>query len=243
MSRFIAIVVALGLAAALAGCGGKPTATSSNDSYMANIEMADPDTAPPLPRPAELAEPVDPPPVLDPWMKIPPLTLRAEVDRLLRCGGPEKSRRRCNLAYHEAASAISPTQVEPKGLYAVAVFLTMLPGTYDVPPTNAFPRAPFHVVHHLLPRWRQADAWLTFAMQKGRRSCGLQTRVDNALVSINVDLSTMDNYEFWTELAPYRASVARKYAECIADYDDDVDEHAEALSRGQPWHGSRHRSR
>lgn len=226
----------------LAGCGDGSMTTASDDD-IPNIEMANPDTAPPLPKPSEIAEPVDPPPALDPWMKIPPLALRDEIDRLLRCGGPEQARRTCNLAYHEGATAQSPTEEVPVRHYSVSVMVTMPPGMYDDPPTVPFPRAPFRVVHHLLPRWRQADAWLTFAMQKGRRSCGLQTRVGNALISLNVDLSGMGNYEVLTELAPYRASTARKYAECIADYEGDVDEHAEALSRGLPWRGSQAGSR
>ena len=236
MFRFATIVVALGLLTELAACGDRSTTTPGNDDYMPNIEMADPRDAPPISTKA--ASPIDPPPALDPWMKLPPLTLRDEIDRLLRCGGPDHSRRRCNLSYHEDASARSPTEDSPSGSYAVATVVTMPAGMFDVPPTRALPRAPFLVVHHLLPRWRQADAWLSFALPNARRMCGMQTRVGNALVSITATLGILDKYEVRLELAPYRASVAREHAACIEGEEDDINQHAEALSAGLPWKGS-----
>lgn len=233
MSRFIATVVALGMAAAMTGCGGRLTKATGNDVGTTNIEMADPRVAPPVSRKAAIT--IDSPPLLDAWMKVPPLTLRDEINRLLRCGGPDHSRRRCNLSYHEDASARSPTEDWPSGSYAVATAVTVPAGMFDVPPTRALPRAPFRVVHHLLPRWRQADAWLSFALPNARRMCGMQTRVGNALVSISATLGILEKYEVRLELAPYRASIAREHAACIEGEEDDINQHAEALSAGLPW--------
>jgi hypothetical protein len=206
-----------------------------NSDDIPNIAMADPVVgAPPIS--TETAGPIDPPPALDPWMKVRPLALKAQIDRLLRCGGPGQSHRRCNLSYHEGAWARSPTEEQFRQDYAVQVGMTVPAAIYHVPPTRPLPRAPFRVVHYLLPHWHEADAWLTFALHNARRFCGVQARVGNALVHIDADFGIQDTYVVTLELSPYRSSVERSHAECVAGEDEsNTDRHADAIATGKPW--------
>lgn len=235
MLRFTTFGIVLGLSATLAGCGDKFAVVVDNDGDMRNIAMADPVVGTPAIS-GGTARPIDQPPALDSWMKVPPMALKAQIDRLLRCDGPDRSHRRCNLYYHEGAWARSPTEEQFRQDYAVQVWMTVPAEIYDRPPTKPLPRAPFRVVHFLLPHWREADAWLTFALRNARRICGMQARVGNALVQIDADFGIQNTYVVTLELSVYRPSVERRHAECVADEaESETDRQADAIATGRPW--------
>ena len=238
MLRPTIIATLVTLIVTLAGCGGKSAAAPDHDRNIPNIATAGPVVEARL-MSMKRADPVDPPPVLDPWMKVPPLTLKAKVDRLLRCGGSDQSHRRCNLSYHEGAWAQSPTEEQGRQHYAVRTWMTVPAAIYDRPPTKPLPRAPFRVAHYLLPHWHEADAWLTFALRNARRICGMQTRVSNALVHIDADIGIENTYVVTLELSPYRPSVERSHAECVAGEDEsNTDRRADAIATGKPWNAT-----
>lgn len=236
MRRFT-IATLLGLSLLSSGCSPKSTVTTRNDSATSNIAMDEHNSI--WNASAEVAIPSDPPPVLDPWMKIPPMRLKAQIDRLLRCGEPQQSHRKCNLFESEGAWARSPTEESQKRDYAVQVWMTVPAEIYDVPPTESLPHAPYRVIHYLLPHWHQADAWLTFALRNARRGCGVGAKVGNALVWLGADFGIQNTYVMTLELAAYRPSIERRHAECIADEaESDTDRHADAIAAGRPWEGS-----
>jgi hypothetical protein len=240
MSRPVLLAALFGLSALASGCSGS-SALLNDDGEMPNLTMAGPGDAPPTSWPTAEPTPLEPPPALDPWMKLPPMVLKAEATRLLRCGMPQESRRKCNLTFHEGAVASSSTREDRPQRYALDVWVTVAAAVYGTPPTAPLPRAPFRVVHHFLPGWHQADAWLTFALRYARRKCGVQTRVGNALVWVGADFGIQNTYVIDLDIGPYRPSVVRDHLDCIAGEEemDDVNAHADALSAGLPWKGAR----
>jgi hypothetical protein len=167
-------------------------------------------------------------------MKLPPDILKEQVDRVLRCGASQAVPRKCNLYRQEGAWAESPTDDGGKPHYSVRIWMTVPAEVYNSPPTYPLPHAPYRVVHHLLPHWRQADAWLTYALRNARNKCGMRTRVGNALVWVSADFGIDNTYVVTLDLEPFRPSLVRDY---VAYYEDTaslvaINRHAEALSVG-----------
>ncbi|MEG3147274.1 hypothetical protein U1839_21690 [Sphingomonas sp. RT2P30] len=240
MSRSILLSALFGLAAIASGCSGS-SAPLNDDAETPNLTMAGPGDAPPASSPTAEPTPLESPPALDPWMKLPPMVLEAEATHLLRCGLPQESRSKCNLTFHEGAYASSSAKEDGPQRYALKIWVTVASEVYGTPPMAPLPRAPFRVVHHFLPGWHQADAWLTFALRNARRKCGMQTRVGNARVWVGADFGIQNTYVIDLEIGPHRPSVVRDHLECIAGEEemDDVNAHADALSAGLPWKGAR----
>ena len=236
MLRISMPAIMLGWAVVLAGCENKSVPASRNDNDVRNIAVANTTGMVSTATPGTVVAPLEPAPALDPWMKLPPMALKARVERVLYCGRAMTLPLKCNLYRLEGAMAQSPTEEQGQQHYAVKVWVTVPAGIYDQPPTERLPRAPFRVVHYLLPHWREADAWLTFALRNARRGCGMQARVGNALVHVGADFGIQNSYIVTLVLSPYRRSVERSHAECIADEDEsDTDRHADAIAMGRPW--------
>lgn len=225
----------LACAAALVGCDSKSAPASRVDGDSRNPIVANTKGTTLSAAHGDADAPLEPAPVLDPWMKLPPMALRAQIQRLLYCGHAMTSPLKCNLYREEGAMVQSPTEEQGQQHYAIRVWVTAPAEIYGRPPTEPLPRAPFRVVHHLLPQWREADAWLAFALRNARRACGIQSRVGNALVHIYADFGIENTYIVTLELSPYRASVDRRHVECIADeVDPDTDHQADVIATGRP---------
>ena len=236
MLRSLLPVMILAWGASLAGCENKSAPASRSDNDVRNIAVAGATGVASTATLGEVAVPLESASALDPWMKLPPMELKARVERVLHCGRAMTSPRKCNLYRREGALAQSPTEEQGQQYYAVKVWVTVPAEIYHQPPTEQLPRAPFRVVHYLLPHWREADAWLTFALRNARRACGMQARVGNALVDVDADFGIENTYIVTLKLSPYRPSVERNHAECVAgESESDTDRHAEVIAMGKPW--------
>jgi len=173
-------------------------------------------------------------PLRNHWMRMSPKALKSEIDRVLHCDQSIVAQKWCGSFVHDGAnSQVLPEDGGGKLPRILTVWMSVPTRDLAKEPMR-LPRSAYPVIHHLFPQWREADAWVTYALRNSRRNCGIQTRVDNSLVTIRSDVANIGVYIVALEITPYRTAVERGHIDCYqtTEIRDGVQERAAAIADG-----------
>jgi len=153
------------------------------------------------------------------WMTLPRLSLIRQVESALRCGAyqPRLPLRKCNILEREPAFIQAWPDDGLTRLHGVEIWNNLSPRDLDPRHPGHLPRAPFEMVHYLLPHWRGANRWLTHEMYNWDHYCGRKIRVGNAWVHVSGERSKYGMMILVVGVAQYQPSAERYYAECRSE--------------------------